>query len=97
VTLREKPHQVVLPGFWLGESMINVSAYIRDAPHMKLKLIAKGLVHDWNYLIGGNRDTAAFLGWAVFGLGIVAVLGAVTYCAYTIITDIRSKNSDMPR
>ena len=85
VTFREKPHQVVLPGFWLGESMINLSAYIHDAPYMKLKLIARGLIHDWNYLIGGNTELAGFLGWTVFGLGMAVVLGSIFYGANSLM------------
>jgi len=85
VTFREKPHQTAYAGFWLGESMVNVSPYIHDAPYMKLKLIARGLIHDWNYLIGGNTETAAFLGWAMFGLGMLVVVGSITHGIYSTV------------
>ena len=93
VTFREKPHQLLLPGFWLGESMVNVSAYVHDAPYMKLKLIARGLIHDWNYLIGGNRDAASLLGWAVFGVGMVIVVASIGWGAWRVITEGRNMNA----
>jgi hypothetical protein len=94
VTFREKPGQILLPCFWLGESMINVSAYIKDAPFMKLKLIARGLTHDWNYLIGGNTETAGILGWIVFGFGIVLVFGSISFGVYQIVVDLRAQKVD---
>jgi len=90
VTFREKPHQVVYPGFWLGESMVNVSAYVHDAPYMKLKLIARGLIHDWNYLIGGNRDAASLLGWMVFGIGMMVVVASISWGTWQVVRDGRN-------
>jgi hypothetical protein len=90
VTFREKREQVPLPGFWLGESMVNVSAYIHDAPSMKLKLIARGLIHDWNWLIGGNEDVASVLGWTVFGLGILICAGSVVLGAFFAVRTYRA-------
>jgi hypothetical protein len=90
VTYREKPHQLLLPGFWLGESMVNVSAYIQDAPYMKLRLIARGLVHDWNYLIGGNETTASVLGWSVYGAGLGLILGAAVWEGILIVRALRT-------
>ncbi len=48
-------------GFWLGESMINVSIYIKDAPYQKLNLISKGLIHDWHWLLSSNLNAAETL------------------------------------
>jgi hypothetical protein len=87
VTLREKPHQLLLPAVWLGESMVNVSAYIHDAPYMKLRLIARGLTHDWNYLIGGNEETASVIGWGVFAIGIGLILGGLAWEGYRLTKD----------
>lgn len=87
VTWREKRGQIVLPGFWLGESMVNVSAYIFDAPDMKLRLIASGLTRDWNYLLGGNRDAASLIGWMVFGMGLVIVAWSIAWGVWGMVRD----------
>lgn len=77
VTWRQNMHHIALPAFWVGESMVNVSAYIADAPYRKLKLIAKGLIHDWHWLLSGSADVAEPLSYAVFGLGLLLCLGGV--------------------
>jgi len=89
VTFRETPHRVAYSGFWMGESMVNVSAYIRDAPYMKLKLIASGLIHDWNYLLGGNTAAAAFIGWTVFGVGIAVCIASLSLGIFHAVRDFR--------
>lgn len=39
--------------FWVGESLVNVSVYVRDAVVMQLPLLGgDGTIHDWNYLLG---------------------------------------------
>lgn len=58
-------------GFWLGENFVNVSYYIRDAPYKQLKLIAAGLIHDWNWLLGNNADAAEALGVVVYAIGMI--------------------------
>lgn len=84
VTWRQNANHIVYPGFWMGETMVNVSVYIKDAPYKHLKLIARGLIHDWNWLLSDNLDAAEPLGEMVFVLGIVvcaASLGAGVYFA----------------
>jgi hypothetical protein len=84
VTWRQNIGQLVYPGFWMGESMVNVSVYIKDAPFKHLKLIGRGLIHDWNWLLSDNLDLADPLGWTVYGLGILtcaASIGAGVYFA----------------
>ncbi len=87
VSLRETPRYAGYPGFWLGENLVNVSAYVKDAPFMRLKLIAKGLVHDWNWLLNGDPDVAAFLGTSVFVAGLLictaSVVTAIFFAACT--------------
>ena len=91
VTWREKPRGLLLPGFWLGESLVNVSAYIHDAPYMKLRLIARGLVHDWNYLIGGNETMASALGWSVFLFGLAVIFGTLAREGFLLANDWRTR------
>jgi hypothetical protein len=70
VTWRQNIHQIPWPAFWLGESMVNVSVYIRDAPVRHLKLIASGLIHDWWWLLQDNLEWAEPLADGVFALGL---------------------------
>jgi hypothetical protein len=77
VTARQNLHQIGLPGFWVGENMVNVSVYIRDAPDKHLKLIARGLIHDWNWLLAGNLEAAEPLADIVFMFGILLCIASV--------------------
>ncbi|MGB6120700.1 MAG: hypothetical protein WBG80_02235, partial [Bacteroidota bacterium] len=76
--------QIGYPDFWVGQSLVNVSVYIKDAPYKQLKLIAKGLIHDWNWLLSDDLEAAEPLGDIVFLLGITACalsIGAGVYFA----------------
>lgn len=77
VTWRQNVWNVSYAAFWLGESLINVSVYIQDAPFRKLRLIAKGLIHDWNWLLSGNLELAEPLGLAVYYIGIIICFAAI--------------------
>ncbi|MGB2958658.1 MAG: hypothetical protein WBG01_08495 [Bacteroidota bacterium] len=84
VTWRQNIAQIGYPGFWVGQSLVNVSVYIKDAPYKQLKLIAKGLIHDWNWLLSDDLEAAEPLGDIVFLLGITACalsIGAGVYFA----------------
>jgi hypothetical protein len=89
LTFREAPHHAAYPLFWTGESMVNVSLYITDAPAMRLPLIAKGLVHDWNYLLRDRLDWAEPLGETVFLLGIVTCTTAIGMGIYVAVQSYR--------
>ncbi|MDH3251407.1 MAG: hypothetical protein OEM41_01375 [Ignavibacteria bacterium] len=89
-TWRQTITQIALPGFWLGESMVNVSVYIRDAPFRHLRLIARGLIHDWNWLLSGNMEAAEPLADIVFICGLcicAASLGAGVYFAVRVFRE----------
>ena len=87
VTARKDIRQTPPVAFWVGESMINVSIYIADAPYRKLKLIASGLIHDWWWLLGGDADIAEPLSWAVYGIGVL-LCGAsvVAFVVWAVMT-----------
>lgn len=89
VTWRHNPSQAYYSGFWLGESMINVSIYIRDAPYRRLPLIGKGLIHDWNWLLAGNLESAEPIADTVFIVGILFCVGAVIVGIYFAFHDFR--------
>jgi hypothetical protein len=75
--LRQSYRHTILPAFWCGESMVNVSVYIRDAPFRQLKLLARGLTHDWNWLLSDNLDAAGTIADIVFGAGILLCTVAI--------------------
>jgi hypothetical protein len=77
VTWRQNAHQIALPAWWMGQSMINVSVYIADAPYRKLKLISKGATHDWGWLLAGNVQAAEPISQTVFWLGMVICVSAL--------------------
>ena len=87
VTWRQNLAQIGYPGFWVGESLVNVSVYIRDAPVKQLKLIARGLIHDWNWLLSGNLEAAEPLADAVFLAGITACVLSIGAGIYFAIRD----------
>ena len=77
VTWRQNPSRAHYSGFWLGESLVNVSVYVRDAPYQRLPLIGKGLIHDWNWLLAGNLESAEPIADVVFFSGIIICISAV--------------------
>jgi hypothetical protein len=89
VTARKKLSHAVFPAFWLGENLVNVSVYIRDAPYKHMKLIAQGLIHDWNWLLGGNLDLAEPLGTAVFLCGLTLCAAALVIGTVLAIRDFK--------
>ena len=89
VTFRQTRQHAAYPLFWVGESMVNVSPYIQDAPAMKLRLIASGLRHDWNYLLHGHLDWAEPLGGCVFFLGVLLCATAVGGGIYFAVRSYR--------
>jgi hypothetical protein len=98
VTFREKPRQTVYPMFWFGENLVNVAAYIDDAPYQNLKLIREGLIHDWHWLLAERLDAAepmaAIVRWAGVGIcaaTVVAVVVALVRDAVSIRKDAREQ------
>lgn len=74
--------------FWLGQSMFNVSVYIRDARAMELPLASIGggedTIHDWNYLLGrfGLLNWDGGLATFVYTLGVLTLIASVGLCFY---------------
>jgi hypothetical protein len=96
VVWRRNIGQIWYPGFWVGESMINVSVYIQDAPFRKLKLIARGVIHDWYWLLDGDTDSAEILGGIVYWLGVLVILASLGVGSYYAIKDFREDRGFVP-
>jgi hypothetical protein len=52
-------------------------------------LIAKGLIHDWNWLLSDNLEAAEPLGQIVFGLGVFMCVASVGVLAANIVKQVR--------
>jgi hypothetical protein len=96
VTFRQTPQHLAYPLFWTGESMVNVSPYIQDAPVMKLRLIARGAMHDWNYLLQGHLGWAEPLGDIVFYLGVLICTASIGAGVYFAIRAYREADTAPP-
>lgn len=59
---------------WLGSSFQDVSVYARDAPTQALPLLADGLIHDWNYLLGPRGLNMLSMSSAVADLLLLAAV-----------------------
>jgi hypothetical protein len=66
--------------FWLGESMINVSVYVGDAPYRRLRLISSGALHDWYTIFSrlGMLDSAETIASVLYTIGIIMIIGSIT-------------------
>ena len=91
VVWRQNPANVAYPSFWFGENLVNVSYYIKDAPYKHLRLIAAGLIHDWNWLLSDNLDYAGTIGNIVWGAG---VLGCTAAVVAGVLYAVRSYSED---
>jgi hypothetical protein len=69
--------------FWTGENVLAVAVYVADARVTRLPLLAEGLTHDWNFLLGrlGLLAWAEALGRLVFVLGALTLLVALALLA----------------
>jgi hypothetical protein len=65
--------------FWLGESMVNVSVYVGDAPYRRLRLITSGAIHDWYTILSrlGMLGSAETIASFLRVIGILMIIGSV--------------------
>jgi len=72
--------------FWLGESLINLSLYIKDARTMLLPLVNGG-IHDWNFILDQlhllNYDQ--ILGNTVYFLGLVICISGSAWAVLSFL------------
>ena len=97
VTWRQNWAHAGYAAFWVGQSLVNVSVYIQDAPVRKLRLIARGLIHDWAWLLNGRLELAAPLAAVVYWTGILvcgASVGLLVVAAINAYRESRAPGSD---
>ena len=73
--------------FWTGQSLADVAVYAADGRAMALPLLAEGLIHDWNYLLGhtGLLQHAEAIGRLMFGAGALLMLGSLAFLALDLL------------
>ncbi len=76
--------------YWIGQSMVNVSVYIADAPYQRLHLISRGALHDWHWImirlnLMNDIDSIASV---VNILGVVSCVAGICVGLYFIGFDI---------
>ena len=69
--------------FWVSQSLVNVSVYIKDAMVMQLPLLGDGL-HDWNFILSTLHllPQTAVIGSACYFLGVLTLCAAGSVSLY---------------
>jgi hypothetical protein len=86
--LRTRQHaSAAVALFWTGQSLADVAVYAADGRAMALPLLAEGLIHDWNSILGrtGLLQHAEAIGRLLFGAGAVLMLGALGFLALDLL------------
>ena len=81
--------------FWVGQNLADVAVYIADGRAMALPLLAEGLIHDWNFILGrlGLLSHAQGLGRLTFALGALAMLAALALLGWDAWTRVLSSET----
>ena len=93
--VRGQPASAAATLFWTGQSLADVAVYVADGRAMALPLLADGLTHDWNFILGrlGLLQSAERLGALTFGLGALAMLAALGILAWDAWTHVLSSEA----
>ena len=78
--------------FWLGDNLISVATYMKDARTLTLPLLG-GETHDWNWLFShmGLLKYDQLIGTVIFLLGTICVICALALSLIIIHHEIRLK------
>jgi hypothetical protein len=81
--------------FWTGQSLADVAVYVADGRAMALPLLAEGLIHDWNFILGtlGLLRAAEALGRLTWALGALAMLAALALLGWDAWTHMLSSQT----
>ncbi len=80
IAFRQRSQVFPFALFWVGENMMDVSLYIRDAPVRMLPLLGGDKSgHDWHYLLShwGAMDSAGTLADIMYYGGVITCIGAI--------------------
>ena len=75
--------------FWLGDNLINVGIYMKDAVYKMLPLLKEGLKHDWEYIFFeiGQTNNAEKFGDFTINLGYVLLAGSVVLSIVSLFNE----------
>ena len=81
--------------FWTGQSLADVAVYVADGRAMALPLLADGLIHDWNFILGhlGLLRAAEWLGRLTFALGALVMLSGLGLLGWDAWTHMLSSEA----
>lgn len=81
-----QPASAAIPLAWMGESLTDVAVYVADGRARALPLLAEGLIHDWNYLLGrtGLLDWAEALGRLTYAAGVLLIVASAALLAWDL-------------
>jgi hypothetical protein len=80
---KQSQYASTVPIFWFGQSMINISVYVKDAQAMALPLVSVGgggyAIHDWNYMLSrlGALRYDQVIGNTIYVFGILIIALAI--------------------
>lgn len=90
--LRKEYFSFAFTLFWIGDNLLNIGLYIKDARSMNLELLIAGSIHDWNWLLSrwGLLNQDQVIGGFVQVLAVISLLSCLLIMISTIILDIKS-------
>ncbi len=77
--------------YWTGQSTVNVSIYIGDAPYQQLHLISRHLLHDWHWIFQrvDMMEDAETIASCVNILGLVFCCTGLVIGIWFVFKDVR--------
>jgi len=81
-------------GFWLGQNIVNISVYMKDAIAMSLPLLGGG-IHDWNFMFTrlNMLESSKFAGSLTYFLGLAVIITAGIVGIYAVM---KKKDAEQP-
>jgi hypothetical protein len=82
--------------FWVGESIVDISVYAKDAIVMQLPLLGGDNVgHDWNNLLSmtGLLKYTDFIGGLIWTIGVFVIIFAILFSFWSATLPTDKKNS----
>ena len=94
IAVRQRSQVFPFALFWVGENMMDVSLYIRDAPARMLPLLGGDKSgHDWHYLLSRwdmMDDAGAFADIMFYGGAAICIGAIATGITWAVMVFIRS-------
>jgi hypothetical protein len=76
--------------FWIGENLVNISVYMKDATEMALPLVGWGAIHDWNWMFSelGILKYDQLIGNVTFVMGLFVI--GISICVMIALTYLQA-------